>query len=255
MKEKLNRIALGIVVPLILLLTWIVLSRSGRYSRIIMPTVGDIVKALTKKAGDGTLFHDLGVSFSIVLRGYLFGVVSGLVFGVIMGLNPVVYKLLSPLLNSVRQIPPLAWIPLLILWVGIGDDAKIILIGIGVFFPMLLNTITGIREVSGKYIEFAANYKIRKSDLFWKILIPGATPSIFVGLRLGASTSWMSIVAAEMIAAIAGVGYRINAARNMMETPTVIAYMIVIGVVGGTMDAILRGLEKHAIRWKNSEKK
>lgn len=250
---KVKNLVRGFIIPVIIIIIWIVLSESGRFSSLIMPTIGNIGGAFVDSVKKGTMGNDLKVSFLIVIRGYAIGAVLGLLLGVLMGISKYVNQLLSPMFNAIRQIPPLAWIPLLILWVGIGDTAKIVLISLGVFFPVLLNTITGISEVSTSYLEFAHNYKIKKKDILLKILLPGAVPSIFVGLRLGAGTAWMSIVAAEMIAAVAGVGYRINAARNLMQTSTVIVYMILIGLVGGLMDVLLRKLERHTIKWRNQQ--
>jgi sulfonate transport system permease protein len=137
------------------------------------------------------------------------------------------------------------------LWYGITDISKIILLTLGSFFPVLLNTINGIKEVPPGYMEFAKNYKVRKKDILLRILLPAAAPSVFVGLRLGAGTAWMSIVAAEMIAATAGLGYRINDSRNLLRTDIVIAYMVVIGIMGGGMDALLRLLVRKLTRWQN----
>lgn len=240
----------GAIIPAALFALWILLSESGRFSPIIMPTIKEIGNSLIESITNGTIALDLKVSFLIVIRGYAIGATAGLLLGTVMGISGTVNRLFAPMFNAVRQIPPLAWIPLLILWVGIGDMAKIILISVGVFFPVLLNTISGISEVSTSYLEFARNYKIKKKDILLKILIPGAAPTIFVGLRLGAGTAWMSIVAAEMIAAVAGVGYRINAARNLLQTSQVIVYMVLIGVIGGLMDTLIRKIGGLAVKWR-----
>lgn len=247
---KIPRWILGVLIPIALVILWILGSESGNFSPLVMPKISTIGDAFVSSITSGMIANDLKVSFWIVIRGYVVGAVLGLLLGVLMGISKTINALFSPIFNAIRQIPPLAWIPLLILWVGIGDSAKIILIGLGVFFPVLLNTLSGVAEVSTSYLEFARNYGIKKKDVLFEILLPGATPSIFVGLRLGASTSWMSIVAAEMIAAVAGVGYRINAARNMMQTGLVIVYMILIGLVGGLMDTLLRRLANSAIKWR-----
>lgn len=244
--------AIKFIVPVILVVLWAILSGSGKFSPLVMPPVSSIWKELVNSITSGMMFTDLFVSILIVLRGYIIGVLLGLVFGVLMGIFTKVNNLFSGTINAFRQIPPLAWIPLLILWVGIGDASKVILIALGVFYPVLLNTISGISEVSTSYLEFARNYKIKKKDILLHILLPGAVPSVFVGLRLGAGQAWMAVVAAEMIAATAGVGYRINAARNLMQTGQVILYMILIGVVGGLMDYILRKIEKRVIRWRQN---
>ncbi len=242
--------AIKFIVPVILVVIWVILSGSGKFSPLVMPPVSSIWKELVNSITSGMMFTDLFVSILIVLRGYIIGVLLGLVFGVLMGIFTKVNNLFSGTINAFRQIPPLAWIPLLILWVGIGDASKVILIALGVFYPVLLNTISGISEVSTSYLEFARNYKIKKKDILLHILLPGAVPSVFVGLRLGAGQAWMAVVAAEMIAATAGVGYRINAARNLMQTGQVILYMILIGVVGGLMDYFLRKIEKRVVRWR-----
>ena len=242
--------AIKFIVPVILVVIWVILSGSGKFSPLVMPPVSSIWKELVNSITSGMMFTDLFVSILIVLRGYIIGALLGLVFGVLMGIFTKVNNLFSGTINAFRQIPPLAWIPLLILWVGIGDASKVILIALGVFYPVLLNTISGISEVSTSYLEFARNYKIKKKDILLHILLPGAVPSVFVGLRLGAGQAWMAVVAAEMIAATAGVGYRINAARNLMQTGQVILYMILIGVVGGLMDYFLRKIEKRVVRWR-----
>ena len=244
--------AIKFIVPVILVVIWVILSGSGKFSPLVMPPVSSIWKELVNSITSGMMFTDLFVSILIVLRGYIIGALLGLVFGVLMGIFTAVNNLFSGTINAFRQIPPLAWIPLLILWVGIGDMSKVILIALGVFYPVLLNTISGISEVSTSYLEFARNYKIKKKDILLHILLPGAVPSVFVGLRLGAGQAWMAVVAAEMIAATAGVGYRINAARNLMQTGQVILYMILIGVVGGLMDYILRKIEKSVVRWRQN---
>lgn len=168
----------GAIIPAALFALWILLSESGRFSPIIMPTIKEIGNSLIESITNGTIALDLKVSFLIVIRGYAIGATAGLLLGTVMGISGTVNRLFAPMFNAVRQIPPLAWIPLLILWVGIGDMAKIILISVGVFFPVLLNTISGISEVSTSYLEFARNYKIKKKDILLKILIPGAAPTI-----------------------------------------------------------------------------
>lgn len=250
-RKKIGHGCIKLIVPLAVVIVWTLLSRSGQFSELVLPPPHVIWSSFVESVTSGMMASDLVVSLSIVIRGFLIGGTLGLIFGLLMGIFLPVNELLSTTINALRQIPPLAWIPLLILWVGIGDVSKIILISLGVFYPVLLNTISGISEVSTSYLEFAQNYAIKKKDVLLHILLPGAFPSIFVGLRLGAGQSWVSIVAAEMIAATAGVGYRINSARNLMQPGQVIVYMILIGVIGGLMDALLRRLEKRAIKWRS----
>ncbi|MDO5785783.1 MAG: ABC transporter permease [Eubacteriales bacterium] len=244
------RLLTGIVFPLVILLVWYLVTASGNTSEMLLPRPVSIWNAFVKYISDGTLTKDIGVSLLRVVRGYLSGAILGILFGLLMGIFTPVNHFFAPTLNALRQIAPLAWIPLLMLWFGIGDLSKEVLIAMGTFYQTMLNTISGLRGIPKGYIEFAKNYKIRKFDILRKILIPGAAPSILVGLRLGASSAWMAILAAEMIAATSGVGYRISSARNLMETDVVILYMIIIGIIGGVMDWVIRKLAARLVNWQ-----
>jgi sulfonate transport system permease protein len=243
--------AVKFILPVMLIILWHSLSVSGKFSPLLMPGLEAIGKAFWTSAASGIMWKDIVSSMSIVVKGFVIGASLGLILGIFMGCFQKTYLFFAGTLNSLRQIPPLAWIPLLILWYGITDVSKIILLALGSFFPVLLNTTSGIKEVPPEYMEFAKNYRVRKKDILLKILLPAASPSVFVGLRLGAGTAWMSIVAAEMIAATAGLGYRINDSRNLLRTDIVIAYMAVIGIMGGGMDALIRFLGKKLTRWQN----
>jgi sulfonate transport system permease protein len=238
------------ILPVILVVIWYLLGASGKFSPLLMPSLKVIGKAFWTSLTRGILWKDIVSSLSIVVKGFTIGASLGLVLGIFMGCFQKAYMFFAGTLNSLRQIPPLAWIPLLILWYGITDISKVILLALGSFFPVLLNATSGIKEVPAGYMEFAKNYKVRKKDILLKILLPAASPSVFVGLRLGAGTAWMSIVAAEMIAATAGLGYRINDNRNLLRTDIVIAYMVVIGIMGGGMDALIRLLGRKLTRWQ-----
>jgi sulfonate transport system permease protein len=240
------------IVPILIVLVWHFVSTTGNFSPLLMPTLSGIKNAFLGAVQSGVLLSDLLESIWTVMRGFAAGAILGLLLGILMGFFTSANFLFNTTLNAFRQIPPLAWIPLLILWFGIDETSRIILISLSSFFPVLLNTSSGIHEVSGKYLEFAENYKIKKRDILFKILLPAAFPSIFVGLRLGAGTAWMSIVAAEMIAATAGVGYRINSSRNLLRTDTIIVYMILIGIVGGGMDYLIRNIGSYFTRWNRS---
>lgn len=173
--------------------------------------------------------------------------ILGVGFGIIMGVSIKVNRFLFFIFNSIRQIPMMAWIPLVILWFGIGETSKVVIITMGAFFPVLINTISGINQVQEGYIEVGKMFKLSKYDMFRQIYFPSALPSIFVGLKLALSTSWMIVVAAEMIAASSGIGYRINDARSLMQSDVVIVGMIVIGTVGIIMDKILFLISKKII--------
>ena len=241
---------LGVALPLLILAAWAIVTQGGFVSSLTLPSLPTIANTFVTYLTNGTLGKDLATSLAIVLKGYLWGAGLGLVLGYLMGAYAPVNRFFSLVLNGLRQIPPLGWIPLLILWFGIGDVSKVVLIAMGTFFQVLVNTTSGIQSVPEGYKELARNYHIKRRDVVTRIMLPHALPQIMVGLRMGASTAWMSIVAAEMIAATAGVGYRINAARNLLQPDVVIVYMIVIGVIGGLMDYVLRRIGRRSSRWQ-----
>ena len=250
MKKNKTNNYIGILLPLLIILAWQLYSSLGNVSEIIFPKLSSIGGTFVEYGRDGLLIKDIASSIVRVLKGYISGAVIGITLGMLMGNFKTVHKFFGPTLNALRQIAPLAWIPLLMLWFGIGDLSKEILIAMGTFYQTMLNTISGVQRIPQEYLDFAKNYKIKKIDVLFHILIPGAAPSILVGLRLGASSAWMAIIAAEMIAASSGVGYRINAARNLMETEVVLAYMIVIGIIGGFMDYMIKKLTSRLVKWQ-----
>ncbi|MDR0656036.1 MAG: ABC transporter permease [Treponema sp.] len=234
-----------IALPLIVVLVWQIVSTSGIFNPILMPSLGTIGKSFVKSLQTGQLAEDMQVSLIRVLRGFFYAVVLGIVFGIIMGIFSRIDKFFSAVFNAIRQIPSLAWVPLLILWFGIGETSKLILIIKAAFFPVLLNTIEGIRCLPASYLELSRLYRINRKDQILKMYIPSALPFIFTGLRLAAGSAWIAVVASEIIVATSGLGHRINDARNFMRSDIVIVNMIVIGVIGVVMDFLLKQLEKY----------
>ncbi|MBR9647261.1 ABC transporter permease [Clostridium tyrobutyricum] len=236
--------------PILILVIWELISRLQVVPSILLPSIEDVVKSFILQIKSGQLINDLAQSLIRVFKGYFIAVILGISTGIIMGISEKTNKFFTIVFNGIRQIPPLAWIPLFILWFGIGETSKVIMIAMGAFFSILLNTINGIKNTPKQYLEVAKLYKIKKIDLFKKVYLPSAVPSIFVGLRLGAGASWMSVVAAEMIASSSGIGYRINDARSLMQSDVVIVGIIVIGAVGVLMDTVLRKIAHLTSRWE-----
>lgn len=241
-----------IAFPVLIAIVWELLSKAAIFPPVMMPPLGTIAQTLVENLRSGQIFGDLGVSLGRVLKGYCLGTLLGVALGGLMGRFAAVNRFFSLVFNGFRQIPPLAWIPLLILWFGIGEPSKIVLITTSSFIPILVNTMEGIQNTPKGYLEVAKLYHVKRFDLLRKVYFPAAVPSIFVGLRLGAGSAWMAVVASEMIAAASGVGYRINDARNMMETDVILANIIVIGIIGGLMDLLLRVLAKRASQWETA---
>jgi len=170
-----------------------------------------------------------------------------------MGISEKINKLFFLTFTSIRQIPMLAWIPLIVLWFGIGESSKIIVIVIAAYFPILLNTMNGIKRTDKKLIEVGNMYNLSKWKLFTKIYFPSALPSIFVGLKLGLGISWMAVVGAEIIASSSGIGYRMNDARSLMQPEVVFVGMIAIALIGIIMDQILTRISKKITPWENNK--
>jgi sulfonate transport system permease protein len=233
-----------IAFPLIFVVGWELLGKSGAFTPILMPPVETLGRTLIRCLTNGQIASDLAASFVRVAWGYSIGVLLGLTFGIAMGAFAWVNKFFSIFFNAMRQIPPLAWIPLFILWFGIGETSKVVLITTSAFFPILINTVAGISSLPGGYLELAGLYGISKRDLIFKLYLPNGLPSIFTGLRLGVGSAWMSVVASEIIVATSGIGYRINDARNLMDSDVVIVNMFIIGIIGLLMDVLLRKVEK-----------
>jgi sulfonate transport system permease protein len=215
----------------------------------ILPTIGDVGRAFQKTWESGQLQSDLSISLLRVIRGYFFAVLFGVTLGTITGISDTSNRIFSLTLNTIRQIPMMAWIPLIILWCGIGETSKTVIIVLGAFFPIMVNTFSGIRGAQQGYIEVAKLYKLNRWATFRKVYLPSATPQIFVGLKLGLGISWMAVVAAELIASTKGIGYRMSNARSLMQPDIVIMGMIVVGAVGILMDKILTLISKKATPW------
>ena len=235
--------------PLTLLLVWQGLSAFGVLHDYTMPSPGKVLQSSLELAADGTLFEHILASVARVLEGFGIAALLALVLGIAAGLfhrfelwTDFVFQLLKP-------IPPIAWIPLAILWFGIEETSKIYIIAIGAFFPIFVNTLHGIKNIDPKYLELARVYEVPRDEIIRKIIIPGALPFLMTGLRLGLASAWICVVAAEMIAATRGVGYMLMDARSLSRPDIVILGMLLIGIVGKIMDDAVRKLEKRLIRW------
>ncbi|MCB4857313.1 ABC transporter permease [Providencia rettgeri] len=197
----------------------------------------------------------MSISLSRVLIAFAIAAIFAFFLGIIMALSLRTNQIFNLTLNAIRQIPPLAWIPLLILWFGIGEVTKIILIIKSAFFPILLSTINGIQTTPMTYIELGNLYQFNIWQKLRKIYIPSLLPNLFTGLRLAMGLSWATVVAAEMIAANSGIGYRINDARIMLDSPVVIVGILVIGIVGLLLDKILLIISYYLLPWLRTERK
>ena len=252
--EKIKKIIFPWIIPLIVLVVWIYVTQYGTVSASLLPRVGSVGEAFKSQIENGQLIQDLGVSIGRGVKGYGISIILGIFLGTLMGMSKSMWHLFHGVTTTIRQIPMMAWIPLIILWCGIQELSKVVIIVLAAFFPIMTNTLGGISSTPEQYIEVAKLYKLSRWKTFTKVYLPHAIPQIFVGLKLGLGTSWMAVVAAELIASSSGIGYRLSDARNMMRSDVMIVCMIVIGIVGALMDKIITLLFGVLTPWEKKGK-
>ena len=223
---------------------------TGLLSTVVLPKISSVAATLVRELTTGTFKGDLLISIVRILEGYAIAVVAGIFFGVWMGMNATTHRFFSLIFKAVRQIPMMAWVPLLVIWFGIGEESKVAVIFLASFFPVLVNTIDGIERTDSKLVEVGRMYRLSGWQMFRQIYLPSALPSIFVGLKLALGTAWMAVVGSEMIAASSGIGFRINDARTLMDYSIVFAGIIAIAVAGVLMDMVLGVIARAATPWQ-----
>lgn len=242
---------LGGILPVGALILWQLLGQLGFISTMLFPTPVMIFDAFTNLITSGQLSQHFQISMTRVLFGFLIGGGLGLLFGVLVGLSKPAEKALDPTVQMIRMIPHLAVAPLFILWLGIGEESKVLLIAKGAFFPLYINTYLGIRSVDNKLIEVARILRFNRFKLVRLLVIPSAVPNILLGLRLSLGVSWMGLVVAELMAATSGIGYLMSDARQFNNTPVVFVGIAIFAIVGAFTDMVVRLLEKRLLRWKD----
>ena len=232
-----------------LILIWVGAGLSGRLNTVVIPTFGRVASTFVSGIRNGSLITALAVSLKRVLIGYLFSATFGITLGIIIGLSKHAQRLTGMIIQILRPIPPIAWIPLVILWMGIGENSKIFLIFLGGFFPVLINAIDGIRYTDKKLIEVAKVMETPGIKYITRLVIPAALPSIFTGLKVALGSCWTCVVAAELVASTSGIGYMISNARNFGRMDVVIVGMLAIGIVGKIMDSFLNVIGEKILSW------
>ena len=243
--------------PLLLILVWQGVSFWGIIPSYKLPSPLEILTGLKDLALVGMppgfqLHNHILYSLYRVALGYAFALLLAIPLGLLMGWSGRVRRMLRPVMEMIRPVPPLAWIPIAILWFGIGIKSAAFIIFLGAFFPILLNTISGVLSIPPILGEAARTLHARERDIFQKVLLPGSIPSIFVGMRIGVGIGWMTLVAAEFTGVKEGfgLGYMIMTARDIQRPDEILAGMVVIGVIGLLVDFGLRVLEARIIRWR-----
>lgn len=242
----------GLVVPFLLLVLWRYVAASGIYRKSQLPAPSDVVGAGQQLWQRDELVIHLTSSMERVAWGFGYGAAIAIAIGLVVGLSRLADALLAPTIGALRAIPSLAWVPLLVLWLGIGEQPKITLIAIGVFFPVYANLVSGIRHIDCKLIEAAHAYGYRGPSLAAGILLPAALPSLFAGLRSGLAQGWLFLVAAELIAASRGLGFLLIDGQNTGRADVIVLSIVILALVGKSTDALLGLLERRLLRWTDT---
>jgi sulfonate transport system permease protein len=240
------------IVPAVLFATWELASRARWLPARILPEPWAVAHAAARLAASGELWQDTETSAARALGGLAIGGTLGLLLGLLLGVSRIAERALDSTLQMVRNIPPLALIPLVILWFGIDEGAKVFLVALGVFFPIYLNTFHGIRSVDPDLIEMARSHGVSGWQLYRHVILPGALPSILVGLRFSLGLMWVMLIVAETISASSGIGYMTMNAREFLETDVVMVGILLYALLGKLADLIARALERYCLRWHPS---
>ena len=251
---KVKSLIKGLTLPVLLILLCEYLVRAGYIEPYLLPAPSSLWQSFTELAA-ADLGQHIWASTWRVFLGFFIGSGLALFFAVLVGLNKQAEEFLEPSFSAIKSIPSLAWIPLLLLWLGIDESSKITLIAIGAFFPVYTNTVAAIHGVDRKLIEVAKVYRLKYWQQVQQIILPAASAGILTGLRNGLSLSWMFMIAAELIAATQGIGYLLSDGRETSRPDIVIIAIILLAVLGKLTDSLMKALENWLLRWRDVIKK
>lgn len=244
------KLGLGLILPVIILLAWQLSTAAGIFSPVQLPSPRSVFEAGTELIARNELFGHIAISTQRVLLGFLIGAVLGVSLGALVGLSKVAEVLLGPTIGALRAVPSLAWVPLLILWMKIGEDSKVMLIIIGAFFPIFTTVSLALRHVDKNLVEAARAFGLKGLKLLTTVQLPAVVPSIFSGLRLALAQAWLFLVAAELIASSMGLGFLLTDSQNNGRTDRLLLAIVLLAVLGKATDALLGLAEKWAVqRW------
>lgn len=243
--------SLGWIPPVALITFLEVAVRLGWVPRHLLPAPTDLLQALGQLGHEAVLQHVLA-STSRVAVGFTVGASLALVLGAAVGLHRSLEQLLDPSFQALRAIPSLAWVPLLLLWLGIDEAPKIVLIAIGAFFPVYVGVSAGLRDVDRKLVEVARMAGLSSAALARRVLLPAAMPSVMTGIRNGLSLAWMFMVAAELIAATKGLGYLLTDGRETGRADLVLSAIVLLALLGKLSDSLLRAWEARVLHWRDT---
>lgn len=237
------------LLPVTLVLGWQAAAQLGWLSTRILPAPLDVLKVGIQLTASGELYHHFAASAQRAVTGLLIGGSIGFMLALATGLSPLAQRLLDSSIQMVRNVPLLALIPLVILWFGIGEEGKVFLVALAVFFPIYLNTFHGLRAVDKDLIEMGKVYGLGRIALFSEVILPGALPSILVGLRMSLGFMWLFLVVAETISSSEGIGYMTMNAREFLQTDVMVLGIAFYALLGKSSDVLASLLERYCLQW------
>nr|WP_235564178.1 ABC transporter permease [Microbacterium sp. Root553] len=242
------RVIGGFLLPALIVVAWQVVTTSGLVAPYLLPSPGSVFSAGVELAERGVLGTHIAISVQRVLLGFAIGSVIGLAIAGIVGLSKIGDVLLSPTLSAVRAVPSLAWVPLLILWMQIGEESKVTLIAIGAFFPVYTTVASALRHVDPHLVEAGRSFSLRGWSLFRTVQLPAVVPSVVAGLRLALAQAWLFLVAAELIASSMGLGFLLTDSQNSGRVDRIILSIVLLALLGTITNALLVLVEKYLLR-------
>jgi sulfonate transport system permease protein len=246
---KRGLLLLSWLAPVALVIIWEIAAKAGWISPQVLPAPSKVLNTAIKLATTGTLLGDLRTSLLRAATGFLLGGSVGFTLGVLVGFSKVAEAAIDRSVQMIRAIPFLALLPLVIVWLGVGEAEKIFLVALGVTFPIYINTTLGIRQVDPKLIELGRVQGLGPFELIRRIVLPGALPSILTGVRYSLATAWLALVVAETIGAESGIGFLAMDAREFLRTDVIVLTIAIYALIGVAADAIARLLERRLLAW------
>jgi len=236
-------------VPVAIFLVWELLVRVGAIAPRILPAPSTVFSTAWQLTISGVLPNNLWVSLGRAATGFVIGGLIALTLGFTVGISRLAGALLDRSIQMIRTVPFLALTPLVIVWFGIGELGKIFLVALGVSFPIYINTVLGIRQVDPRLLELGRNYGLNQLQLIWQIILPGALPSILVGIRYALGIAWLALVVAETVGASAGIGFMAMDAREFLRTDVIVLAIVIYAFLGILVDVVIRWLERRLLVW------
>jgi sulfonate transport system permease protein len=242
------RVIGGFLLPALIIIAWRIVTTTGIVAPYLLPSPESVFAAGVELAERGLLWTHIAISVQRVLLGFAIGSVIGLAIAGIVGLSKIGDVLLSPTLSAVRAVPSLAWVPLLILWMQIGEESKVTLIAIGAFFPVYTTVASALRHVDPQLVEAGRSFSLRGWSLFRTVQLPAVVPSVVAGLRLALAQAWLFLVAAELIASSMGLGFLLTDSQNSGRVDRIILSIVLLALLGTITNALLVLVEKYLLR-------